>query len=1112
MRVAPILVALVAAGCALVDAHIGQPMLRSLSVTTEGENETLPLRLLAGDPGTCSWGSGLQCSLAKVTNDVKLGDAECDLPIPILSDNYVADKRRNKNDGADGKVASNKPFVQVTATSRQSGSITSTGMITWYRYLTDPAAVLSQIHFNMPGLYDLSFTATDYDHTASCGGCVALFDDFQPQFKTGSCPIVPSSPQALTSSSLSLFKTYEEDYEAYVNEENVLNNLNSGDDCSAIVSKWKTFHVAEEDLDGSCYTTSFQSSNLAKLKLNPFSADLQSDSDALEASLNSECTWCCNKAKTLQEMRVQFDCATNTPTTSCTAGAECAIDLCLYAKGDDIANAHVTINADVQKASEGVIAALPSVPVDSDAEKHIYYSIPCSDFDDSDPSCQYNVKLSELLDVSTEFVEAFPTPEAEATQIDDYIFWRYNLDGGSWVTWNPSSDETITFADASTTVLIEAWTMCGRIESPISFDVNLYVHSQLSCAKFDTMWTPVDVLPDSTGAYCSYTGSDFTIMKLDMSVADILEEDGAVSGTFTGVECDIMVKETGESVPDTSFASLVPHTTATTVEKYFAVDLVNDPTTSQKTTANVKCRFTRTARSSGLVLAAAATAPLSIECSHTFTLTDCEPPRLNEDLEFQVCSHTCANKSAPGMHEACGGAIVTSSAVTTTVTETDQACCADCAPWLQCSILESTDVKRCELPVCLEGPHSVATPTLAIKESVQATSIAVLNALPALPADSDAAQNVYASVPCTDLDENDCQYIAKLSDLLDGMAGVAEGVFWRYNLDGGSWSAWNPSQESAVAFSHARTSVNIEAWTACEQVGDAFSFDVQLFVHSALTCNTFDAMWTAPHSVQEDGAYCAYEGSDFTIMDMAIVVSEVLPHSAATVKGTYTGVECEVMVKEDGAGDTAFATLVKDTTSTTISKSFGVELVHDPHTAEKTAAQVKCTFTRTAHGSSLMLAAEAGPHAITCTHDFFLTDCDGPELHTNGQVDVCADSCAGKPDPGMNEQCGGTVVTSTEDATVVSTGSKTCCADCEPDLECTTVANTDIERCEIPVASLMLAQFTAAEQPSERPMLLLGAIALIAVVVLVAIKRRVGGDSARTMESEDAYYSLLEVE
>ncbi|KAE8880078.1 hypothetical protein PF003_g35816 [Phytophthora fragariae] len=507
---------------------------------------------------------------------------------------------------------------------------------------------------------------------------------------------VDSTPKT---TSLAQAKTYEDQFNAFVDGSNVLNNPNSGNDCNDVVSKVEYLRDDLKDFTGSCFDAAALATNVANLKANPFPEHLQSSSSSLQAVLVGNGQWCCQKSKTLKEKYIEYGCPSAATDKGCVGGTgnSCSMNLCLKVYGDTIATRTIAIDAPVQTASTGVLNALPSKPTGSDASKNVYYSVPCTDFSETDSNCHYNVKLSELLKVTSSFAASFPTPLSEANKINDYVFWRYNIDGGLWQTWDPLSDSPLAFKDASTSVIVEAWTSLGRVGDAFSFDVNLFVHSTLTCASYDSMWT----LLGSTkvgNAYCAYPGSDFALVKLDMTVADVIPHPTAtVTGSYTGVTCEIMLKEESTTATDTTAYQLLSDATSPTITKSFAVEMVHNPHTARKTAASVSCKFTRSPHSNTIMLADD-TDTNSITCHHDFTVADCDAPELFSATPAGVCADKCAGNSAPGVNEACGGTVVRSDATVTSISTTDAQCCTDCDPDLVCVAVSQTSVKRCQMP------------------------------------------------------------------------------------------------------------------------------------------------------------------------------------------------------------------------------------------------------------------------------------------------------------------------------------------------------------------------------------------------------------------------------
>ncbi|KAG6622126.1 Collagen triple helix repeat [Phytophthora cinnamomi] len=664
------------------------------------------LELVANDDvdPVCYWQMGLSCELGDAANNLKLGAVDqCEVPVPDPLDACESDSQRSIY-GGESKSA----FIQIMSTKMGSTTTTSTKQVSRLQYFANPALLQSQISFGAPGKYDMEVVGGTAARQITCTGCIAILDSFRPRYgTTGGCPAAVLSPQTLTNATLTAFQGYDNAYKTYTADANVINNPNSGILCATTTdkfSKFKLFNESEKDCTSTCFDSTTLATNVAKLKTTPLIA-LQSSSAVLETLLNSQCSWCCRKTRTLKEMYTEYACPNDyendpdPPTPTCKGGSSipntCSINLCLQAKGPDIITTSATIKSTIQSASTAVLNALPSKPAGCDATKHVYYTIPCTNFDKTDTNCRYSVQLSQLLDVSTAFTAAFPTPATEATKSKDYVFWRYNLDGKTFVAWNPLSDSAIAFTDASTTVILEAWTACGRAYST-SFTINLFLHSTLTCSKFDAMWQVVEKpgVQGSEGTYCAYGGSDFAILKLSLSVADVLQQvDNTVTGTYTGVQCDIMVKPTGGS--DTQVVSLVSDSSSSTINKYYGVELVNNPSTAQKTTGVVHCKFTRTPRT-----ASTTTTINTIDCSHTFTVTDCNKPELTSGGQQDVCANKCAGDAAPGLYESCGGSVVTSTATNTIMKPaTVPTCCTKCSQTLTCNAVGSTDVKRCEPPV-----------------------------------------------------------------------------------------------------------------------------------------------------------------------------------------------------------------------------------------------------------------------------------------------------------------------------------------------------------------------------------------------------------------------------
>ncbi|GMF48505.1 unnamed protein product [Phytophthora fragariaefolia] len=410
----------------------------------DSEHGTPQLQLLTDeDAATCYWQSGLSCDLDTLTNDMKLGEVgRCEVPVPIPTDNYVSDLRRNKFDNAARTVASQRPFIQITSSKRGGVATAATAQSTWYQYVTNPTPVQNQITFSSPGKYDMEIIAKDYDFEATCIGCIAILDKYRPRYgNADTCPTnMPTTAQTLTRAKQVEFQGYDNAYRKYTADSNVVNNPNSAILCTSTdadrFGKLKNFYDSEKDCSTTCFDDSTLATNVGKLKTTPFTVstqtayNLQSSYTTMEPLLNAKCTWCCRKTRTLKEMYVEYYCPNDyendpdDPTASCQGGIgipnTCSFNLCLKATGPDVVTTSVTIKSTIQTASTAVPNALPSKPAGSDATKHVYYSIPCTTFDKTNTNCRYTVKLSQLLDVPTAFTTTFPTPVAELTKVKDY--------------------------------------------------------------------------------------------------------------------------------------------------------------------------------------------------------------------------------------------------------------------------------------------------------------------------------------------------------------------------------------------------------------------------------------------------------------------------------------------------------------------------------------------------------------------------------------------------------------------------------------------------------------------------------------------------------------------
>ncbi|OWZ19668.1 hypothetical protein PHMEG_0006042, partial [Phytophthora megakarya] len=442
--------------------------------------------------------------------------------------------------------------------------------------------------------------------------------------------------------------------------------------------------------------------------------------------------------------------------------------------------------------------------------------------------------------------------------------------------------------------------------------------------------------------------------------------------------------------------------------------------------------------------------------------------------------------------------------------------------------------QSCKVNQCLVmNGDTLATVTASITPAATAESQNVLTQV-----EDQAYQTItqiHRALDCTSFGGKDgtCSFSAKMSELIDtteslnfasalGTGQATDYVFWRYKAvsEGETWSLWKTGKktdngkvvydnDAVVTFSNPETKITLEAWTQCGLVR-RFFFYVHLHVNSPVSvCDKFNDMWyqTSVSRLPIQKGMCAYPGSDFAELTFDFHPNAGLQYSREELRMKVSKVECSGSYD----GRTPIPILTVTQNSPEIVTRFGVELLNKPTTKASTNFHVECVFTYTKYSGA--------KDVETCKRDFSITDCKGPAFDVPNAV--CEyDKCAGKNLPGVYEACGGTIVKADASATYVETGQKQCCQDCDAaKVVCTPLldlpnANTDIMRCE-PTGQGSYASFgnyavLLAETAQDHPaaMALLGASAMIAVVALVVVRRRVGAlHSAQTVD--DAYYPLL---
>eukprot|EP00644_Phytophthora_capsici_P002467 jgi/Phyca11/543142/estExt2_Genewise1Plus.C_PHYCAscaffold_110213 len=722
MRITAVLaVATAYSGLVNVLAQDGHSMLRELG-EAENQSQLVPAIMFLANTITNNvcW---VKSDLVKCNVGTKLGD--CNLAIPVPSDNYVDDRRVNKYDQSLTSTNA-KAFVTIKATD-SSNSVLGSVKASWITYATDPKTVQNGISFNKPGLYDVSIYASDYNAEAYCTGCVAILDTIRPTFTT--CPVYTDVKKL---SALDKLKTFEDNYDSAV--DNIVNNAGSGADCSIQTYTVKELGATQSTsgtgcTPSKCFDRTAQDRNYAKLKTSFFSTDLQTTSP----DLTSKCTWQCTKSKVLKENVVAHKCLSGS-TSTCEGTATCGMDISVSVTQADIATITHSIPNAVKEASKRVTDNLDATGTTFNYDTSVHRSVQCTAFDGTD-KCTFKSKLSELVTVSASKIPGSGIPNNY--KAEDLVFYRYNFNGATWYEWKPNADTALSFPNPSVVstlapstgtysqkINIQAWSACGLIEQ-FSIDVKVYLHNSLDCSNFPNLFTGVQAVR-SGGAYCSLPGADFAVFNMNYKVGDIMpvKESSKVTGKFEKIECAVAAKEVSTpAAQDTSAATLftrVKTDTDTSINEDFAVRMVRSPTTAQKTVFTVTCTVTRTLNTNLLAdkngysddssedssdtYSTTTTTPTtpttptvsltSATCSNTFTVTDCESPVLDAVSE-PVCNGNCND---PGFHEVCNGPLVTSTATTTTVTKyTSKKCCSNCSPSLQCKAIgtSASAVSRC---------------------------------------------------------------------------------------------------------------------------------------------------------------------------------------------------------------------------------------------------------------------------------------------------------------------------------------------------------------------------------------------------------------------------------
>ncbi|KAG7390891.1 hypothetical protein PHYPSEUDO_006375 [Phytophthora pseudosyringae] len=680
----------------------------------------------ANDEGfTCPWSDPGKSSL-KLSRD-------CLVNAPVPKDNYVNDKRINKND-----AALTDPIIAITAT-KEGTTAGTTKKATWKDYALAPGNLEDEITFGSFGVFGLSMTATDYRYPATCTGCIAIVDNYPPTAdKKCQTTDTRASPLLYSSTNLAVAIEKEATFTSFYASSNIKNNgaydsatganLRVDDTSASLQNFFATTTSPLVSIDIKCFDNNYVTDLLdATPSWSPLTLT--------EAGRNAlQCKRCCSKSRTLKEQYYDYKCGTAfAATTKKTATSDsCTYGQCLKMPSKTLVTASASVTSAAALKTATVVAGLPT-SVASDA-KAIHRSITCTSFS---KGCTYTPTLGDLLDHSSAWGLTVP----DSYKTSNYVFWRYSVGTESWHTWDDLA--TLTFTNSETTVYVEAWTHCGVVFQD-SFKVLLHPHSDHdACEKFNPMWSELTAKPRTVESHmCAYPGSDFVLMKFGYdSEAGLSHTDNTVQGKYTDVKCYVKVAASGSLDSVTEMQLPLSSTVGTNgriqVAKQFALELIDDATTAKNTDVKVRCDFTYTHFD--------ATTTETEPCCYEFTITDCDRPEIETYSEEEVCkAGECQSPTGqPGPYEACAGSVFATAIGATTAKSVSDTCCTECSAHLACTALPESSgnggVKRCEPATPLiamalrgEGEWTSASTSSTFMGVLAATALVAVVALVAV--------------------------------------------------------------------------------------------------------------------------------------------------------------------------------------------------------------------------------------------------------------------------------------------------------------------------------------------------------------------------------------------
>ncbi|RLN79411.1 hypothetical protein BBJ28_00005412 [Nothophytophthora sp. Chile5] len=740
---------------------------------------------LAANDGHCVWSQvhGYKHQVGSEVNVCSLDgiSTKWGIPVPLPTSGYASNEPRSTADGLEdprvalsvvrvqdpeyyagylstilGTSSSSWPFsfsavvdvdsraADINPTVPGSEDVTvHDAMQAWKDYQSNRKEAVDSLVFSEYGKYRLAMDAYDYYSSATCVGCLVLVDNYRPhatskcpaQFcdsasNTASCNGTAELTIANVATANGLIQQYFEFGDQVENDGCSGNNrcdLHQFSKQNFFDSKFARFSHDEgiSCFDYDLVLGDFLSS--PKAKVNPLKLGDNSCHNVANPVSAGQCTRCCKLSTALREWWTDYRCGSDYDARYCEGDSDqvCAFQQCLVMNGDTLATVTAHIQPDVTVESERVLQHLPQEG-GYQTVTQVHRALECTAFGETDGDCDFTAKLSELVDTT----QAFNLDLDAANAVENYVFWRYKVDGDSekWRLWKTGqqevygqtvfeNDDPLTFAVPETKIAIEAWTQCGLVRR-FFFYVQLHVNSAVDvCAQFGEMWyqTSVSRLSIST-SMCAYPGSDFAELTFDfhpnvglqysrtalrMNVSEVV-----CTGTLENRSAVEILKVTSDS-PE--------------IVTRFAVEMLQVPMTEAVTNFAVTCDF-KYLQYGGF--------SRTKTCERAFSIADCKGPEF-DSLNAECQYDACAGNEKAGLYEACGGTLVKSSATATYVETGEKECCQGCGDTtVTCTGLlnvpqESANIMRCE-PTSVANAYSGYYFMLAQATEQHATALSLL--------------------------------------------------------------------------------------------------------------------------------------------------------------------------------------------------------------------------------------------------------------------------------------------------------------------------------------------------------------------------------------------------